>query len=299
MKIAVTTSSFSQKDQRPLELLRSRFKEVRLNPYGRTLAVPEVNKLLSDCVGVLAGTEPYTAEVLHALPALRVISRCGIGLDNVDMAAAAARNILVFSTPDGPSEAVAELTVGMALDLARALSWHDRKLRTGVWEKKLGRLLTGQKVGVVGYGRIGRRVATLFQALGCMVATSDPFVDPSPLPNMPLEALLIWCDGVTLHCPPRAGGVLIGRAELGLMRPESWLINASRGGVVDEEALGEALREGRLSGAAMDAFRCEPYHGPLVDLDQTLLTPHIGSYAREARIAMEMEAAENLIRGLT
>ncbi|MDR1043812.1 MAG: hydroxyacid dehydrogenase [Candidatus Adiutrix sp.] len=298
MKIAVTTSTFAEQDPGPLDLLRANFDEVRLNPHGRTLSAEETVGFLAGCAGVLAGTEPYSAELFAARPELRVVSRCGAGLDSVDLKAAAAKGVAVLNTPDGPSPAVAELTLALALDLARRISLHDRNLRNGAWRKRLGRLLAGQQVAVIGYGRIGRRVAGLFRALGCRVAVCDPYADSGELPNRPLAELLPCSDGLTLHCAPPPGGPLLGRAELALMKPGAWLINAARGGLVDEEALAEALAEGRLSGAALDVFEREPYQGPLTGLDTALLTPHIGSYAREARIGMEREAAENLLRGL-
>lgn len=298
VKVAVTTSSFAAQDAAPLELLRAGCGEVRLNPYGRTLTAAETIDFLDGCAGVLAGTEPYDQAFFQARPELKVISRCGAGLDGVDQQAAAAAFVAVFNTPDGPSPAVAELTIALALDLARGVSAHDRALRGGRWKKNMGRLLAGQKVAVIGYGRIGRRVAKLFQALEAQVAVHDPHVSGDDFPNRPLEELWPWADGFTFHCPPPPGGALVGREQLALMKPGAWLINAARGGLVDEAALAEALREKRLSGAALDVFGQEPYQGPLTGLDDIVLTPHIGSYAQEARIGMEMEAARNLLQGL-
>lgn len=297
MKVAVTTSSFADQDSAPLDLLRSKFEEVRLNPHGRALTEEETIKFLEGCAGVLAGTEPYTEALFAARLELKVISRCGAGMDNVDLKAAENRGIEVFNTPDGPSPAVAELTLALAFDLARQVSLHDRNLRAGAWKKRMGRLLAGQKIAVIGYGRIGKRVAALFKAVGCEVAVHDPYADSGDLPNRPLDDLLSWCDGLTLHCPGIKGGALLDKTKLALMKPGAWLINAARGGLVDEAALAEAL-EKRLSGAALDVFGQEPYQGPLTKLDNVTLTPHVGSYAREARIGMEVEAAENLVRGL-
>lgn len=298
VKIAITTSSFAQYDQTPLDLLRQNFSEVRLNPHGRTLTAQELEHFITGCAGVLAGTETYSAAILEARPELKVISRCGAGIDGVDLKAAALCDVAVFNTPDGPSAAVAELTVALALDLVRRISRHDRELRSGRWTKHMGRLLAGQKVAVIGYGRIGCRVAALFEALGCTVAVHDPYVDSGERPNWPLEKLLSWCDGLSLHCPPPPEGVLIDRTRLAHLGRETWIINTARGGLIDEDALAEALSEQRLSGAALDVFGCEPYQGPLTGLDSVVLTPHVGSYARETRVEMEKEAAENLIRGL-
>jgi D-3-phosphoglycerate dehydrogenase len=250
-KIAVTTSSFAEYDPAPLALLRAAASEVVLNPYGRPLSEAEAREILRGCAGVLAGTEPLGAGVLTARPELKVISRCGTGLDNIDLPLAARLGLKVYNTPEAPAQAVAELTLALALDLARRISSQDRAVRAGAWKKSLGRLLAGQKVGVVGYGRIGRRAANLFKALGCEVAVCDPGLTlpapgaleaaaPEPA-NLPLAEILAWSDGLTLHCPLQPGGPLLGRAELARLKPGAWLINVARGGLVDEAALYEAL----------------------------------------------------------
>ena len=303
LKIAVTTAFFGKHDQTPLALLRSAATEIVLNPHGRTLTASEARILLRGCAGVLAGTEPLVAEVLEDLPELKVISRCGSGLDNVDLDWAARHGLKVYNTPEAPVQAVAELTLTLALDLARQVSTHDRVMRAGIWKKNMGRLLSGQKIGIIGYGRIGRRVANLFIALGCEVSICDPAPAPPDkntpdLPNLPLSELLAWSDGLTLHCPLSGDKPLLGKAELAKLKPGAWLINAARGGLIDEAALTEALAAGRLSGAALDVFTHEPYQGPLTEMDNVVLTPHIGSYAKETRVCMELEAAENLLKGL-
>lgn len=301
MKIAVSTSSFAAFSDAPLALLRERGLEVTCNPHGRSLSEDEAITLLQGCAGVAAGTEPLTARVLASCPELRVISRCGAGMDNVDLAAARARGIIVRGTPDGPTRAVAELTLGYALDLMRHISRMDRDLRAGQWRKRMGNLLQGKVLGIIGFGRIGRAVAELFAAMGCAIRFSDPVVrqDCGQCLGMGLEDLLACADIVTLHASgPGGGAPLLDAERIGLMKQGAWLINAARGGMVDEQALYDALREGRLSGAALDVFAKEPYNGPLCELPQVILTPHAGSYAREARVAMEIETVRNLLDGL-
>jgi D-3-phosphoglycerate dehydrogenase len=270
-----------------------------MNPHGRTMTGPETAELLAGCAGVAAGLEPLGAAVLEQLPELKVISRCGVGVDNVDLAYAEAHGIKVYATKDAPSQAVAELVLGYALNLFRRVSEMDRKLRGGEWKKLMGSLVAGKKVGIVGYGNIGRKAAKLFAAVGCAVAFYDPFAKEADIPGMGLDALLQWCDCLTLHAPKTADGkALLGARELALLRPGALLINAARGGMVDEDALYEALKVGRLGGAALDVFESEPYSGPLTRLDNVILTPHIGSYAKEARIRMELETVENLLAEL-
>lgn len=299
MKIAITTSSFAKFSQEPLDLLHERGIEYVLNDKGRALTEDEAVEILRGCVGVAAGTEPLTRRVMEALPELKVISRCGVGMDSVDRAAAEERGIAVRNTPDGPTLAVAELTLGYALDLLRHVTRMDRDIRAGVWKKRMGNLLQGKKVGIVGLGRIGHAVARLFAAFGAEVAYADPYAQETAYPRKELDDLLGWADMVTLHCPkPQDGSTLLDARRLGLMRPGTWLINAARGGLVDEAALHDLLASGHLAGAALDTFAKEPYEGPLKALDTIILTPHIGSYAKEARIRMEVDTIKNLLQAL-
>ena len=154
------------------------------------------------------------------------------------------------------------------------------------------------KVGINGFGRIGRKVAELLKLLCCEISYCDPFVDNgiSGFRQLTLNELLCWADIVSIHVSSKDG--ILGAGELGVMKPGAWLINVSRGKVVDETSLYNTLSSGYLSGAALDVFEHEPYTGILKDLDNVILTPHIGSYAKEARIKMEMEASENLLKGL-
>lgn len=299
MKIAISTSSFAQYSEEPLRLLEAKGVAHVRNATGRALTEDEAVELLQGCAGVAAGTEPLTRRVMDALPELKVISRCGTGMDNVDGVAAREKGIVVRNTPDGPTLAVAELTLGLALDLLRRVSFMDRETRAGVWKKRMGNLLDGKKLGIVGFGRIGRAVGRLFTACGCEAAFADPFAEDAQSRKMDLDALLAWADIITLHCPkPREDGHLLDARRLESMRKGAWLINAARGGLVDETALHGLLASGHLAGAALDVFAGEPYDGPLARLDNVVLTPHIGSYAVESRIRMEVDAVKNLLDAL-
>ena len=295
-RIAITTSSFAQFSQEPLILLRQAGLEYVCNPYGRNLTEEETIALLRGCVGVAAGTEPLTARVMAELPDLKVISRCGAGLDNVDITAAAKKGIKVCSTPDGPTLAVAELTLAFALDLLRKVTQMDRGLREGAWKKQMGNTLKGKRLGIIGFGRIGQAVGAIFTALGAEIAFNDPVVDSTIYRKMSISELLSWADIISLHSS-RSGGEcsLLAIDQLRKMKPGSWIINSARGGLVDEGALYDLLKSGHLAGAAIDVFEREPYDGPLKDLDNVILTPHIGSYARESRIQMEIDTIKNLI----
>ena len=297
MRIAVTTSSFATYGDEPLRLLEQAGADIVLNPHGRKLTPDETKQLLAGCAGVVAGTEELSAGVLESLPDLKAISRVGVGMDNVDQAAAERLGIKVANTPMGPTRAVAELTVGLALALMRRVCEMDRELRAGTWKKRMGWLLTGKVVGVIGMGRIGQATAKLMRAMGAEVVYADPVAQCADYRCLALDDLLATADIVTLHCSrPAGGGMVIGAREIGRMKSGSWLINCGRGGLVDEAALAEALLEGSLSGAAVDCFDSEPYAGPLTTCPTAVLTPHIGSYAREGRTAMETDAVRNLLR---
>lgn len=297
-EIFISTTTYGEYDITPVKTLEEKGFKVKTNPYGRKLTCKEVVELAADAVGIIAGTESLDKAILEKLPVLKVLSRCGTGLDNVDLETANRLGIKVFSTPDAPSLAVAELTIGLMLDLLRKVSQMDREFRDGKWRKRMGNLLCGKKVGIKGFGRIGKKVAELLMPFGCEMAYADPIVDDGllGLRRLSLEDLLKWADIITIHIGVKER--LIGEKELQLMKKGAWLINTSRGGVVDEGALCEALENRHLAGAALDVFEQEPYAGPLRELDNVILTPHIGSYAKEARIKMEIQAVENLLKGL-
>jgi len=309
-KIAITTTTFGKYDERPLKLLEEYGLEVVLNPYGRTLKKDEVIEFCKGAIGVIAGTEILDIDTLECLTktysqssclrpqTLKVISRCGSGLANVDLDTAKRLGIKVFNTPDAPIVAVAELTVGLILNLLRKVCWMDRNLRNEQWEKMMGNLLNKKKVGIKGLGRIGKKVAELLRPFGCEIAYADPYVSDGLLgmKRLSFDDLLGWADIITIHVSVKDR--LVGEKEFQLMKKGAWLVNTSRGGVVDEKVLYEHLKNGYLAGAALDVFEEEPYAGPIKELDNVIVTPHIGSYAKEARVEMEMQTVENLFKGL-
>lgn len=302
-KIVISTSSFDIANNPPIQHLIEAGFEVVTNPYKRKLSEDEIISLLGqDTIGLLAGIEPLTERVLTSTHQLKVISRCGTGLDSVDLAAAKRHNIAVFNTPEAPAQAVAELTLGLMLATLRQIGLIDRKLRDGEWPRTQGHLLAAQTVGIVGLGHIGRRVARLCQAFEATVVAHDPYLSQAQqgVSLMPLEQFLAESDIVTLHIPYSADTHhLLNKAAFSRMKSGAIIINAARGGLVDEVALYDALLAGHLKGAALDVFEQEPYQGPLLKCDNITLTSHIGSLAKESRHRMEIEAAENLLRGLS
>ncbi|MGB9499236.1 MAG: phosphoglycerate dehydrogenase [Dissulfuribacterales bacterium] len=303
MKIAITTTSFGKFDNQPLQCLNDEGYEVVLNPYGRKLSGHEAVELAKNAAGIIAGTESLDRSVLKNLPCLKIISRCGAGVDNIDLETASELNIKVLNTPFGPTLAVAELTVGLILDLLRKSTWMDREMRAGVWKKRMGNLLFGKKVGIIGLGRIGKMTAQLLMPFGCELGYYDSADDIQGLDNLTMKRLTLndllhSSDIISVHVSGKYEKPLLGDQEFKTMKEGSWIVNVSRGGAIDEDLLYNAIKDGRLAGAAMDVFEKEPYNGPLKNLENIILTPHIGSYAKEARTEMERQAAINLIEGL-
>lgn len=304
MNVFIATSSFGQFNPEPLESLRAGGLQVKMNPLGRPLTEREIVQLAGDCVGIIAGTEPYTRDNLKSLSRLKVISRCGVGLDGIDLDETARMGIAVTYTPEAPTQAVAELTLGLILGLVRHIGSSNVQIRKGTWKKQMGRLLEELCIGVIGLGRIGRRVGDLLRRLDVRVIGYDIQPDHSwarknRVGIVGKEEVLRESDVLCLHLPySKELHHLIGENEMKQMEAGSFLVNASRGGLVDEDALYRVLKSGQLAGAALDTFEREPYEGPLRELENVILTPHIGSYARAGRIKMEMEAAQNLISEL-
>ena len=262
---------------------------------------PPRGELLAACSGarglVTMLTDRVDEELLDAAGAqLAVVANYAVGYDNVDVAAATRRGIVVSNTPDVLTDATAELTVALMLDVSRRLAEGDRFLRRrGEWAWAptfmVGKTLRGRTLGVVGLGRIGREVARLAQALGMEVVYTNRTGPAScELEWLPLGDVLARCDVVSLHCPltPETHH-LIDRDALAAMRADAFLVNTARGAIVDEQALAEALAAGHLAGAALDVFEREPAVAErLLDLENVVLLPHLGSATDETREEMGM-----------
>jgi D-3-phosphoglycerate dehydrogenase / 2-oxoglutarate reductase len=294
--VAVTARSFRQVPGEHQELLRAAGLPVRFAEADRPLDEEELIELVRGCWGLIVGVDPVTAAVLDAGP-LQVVVRFGSGTDNIDLEAARRRRVRVAATPGANARSVAELAIGLLLALARHLVLHDREVRSGSWSRHTGIELAGRRLGVVGYGAVGRQVAGIARALGMEVVATDPVVREADVPLVGLETLLASSDAVTLHAPlaDDTRG-MIGAAELDRMRPQALLINTSRGGLVDEWALAEALAAGRIRGAAFDTFEREPPEGSrLLELNNFVASPHAGGATVEAVTRAGIAAVRELL----
>ena len=300
--ILSTTTSFGKSSPNIIEDLTSRGYHLVTNPFCRKLTEKELRTLLSrhKPIGLLAGTEPITRSVLEdAKGFLRIISRVGVGWDNVDKQTAGNLGIQVFRTAGVLNQAVAELTFGLILSALRAIPLQDRQIRDGVWQKRMGRLLQGKVVAIIGFGSIGQCVGKLISAFDATVLYYDPVsTNVSWAKAVPLYDMLPQADIITIHAD--AQNQILGEKELlSLCKPGVIVVNTSRGSLIDEEVLYKALASGQVAFACLDVFDQEPYSGPLTQLENVILTPHIGSYAQEARIRMEEIAVENLLKALS
>lgn len=303
-KVLIALGTFCESGRRPLDELEASGRPFVINPHKRRLVPEEIVELGRDCAGIVAGVEPYTREVLEALPELRVVSRCGVGVDNVDLHAARERGVAVRNTPDVVVQPVAEMTLAVTLDLMRRLSVQTAAMKAGRWEKHAGSLLAGKTVGVVGLGRIGRRVAEIFAALGANVVGVDPMCNPdwadrAGVGVCDLAHLLEAADVVSVHvAAPLDAPFRLGAAEFAAMRPGAYFVNIARGTYVDEDALYDALASGHLAGAGLDVFSAEPYTGRLLELENLVCTPHVATLTHESRLRMEVEAVLNCLDSL-
>jgi len=299
--ILATTSSFAKASSQVLKDLYQKSFNVVVNPYGRKLTEKELKELLNQYrpIGLLAGTEHVTDSVLKdAKEYLKVISRVGVSWDNVDRKAAEELGIQIFRTEGVLNQAVAELTLGLILSALRAIPLQDRQIRDGVWQKRMGRLFQDKVIGIIGFGSIGQCVGKLISAFDARVLYYDP-VSTNVVWAKPVSIhnLLAQSDVVTIHAD--AQNQILGEKELlSVCKPGVVIVNTSRGSLIDEDALYKALVSGQVAFACLDVFDKEPYFGPLTQRENVILTPHVGSYAKEARIKMEEMAVENLVKGL-
>jgi len=296
MIILCTTSSFFA-DNFPPD-----YKVIK-NPYCRKLSEEEVIGLIKEYKpdGIVAGVECLTRNVLESAGNLKVVSRCGVGLDSVDLDAARELNIKIFNTPDVPVKPVAELTVGMIYNLTRRIESLNSNIKKGKWVKQTGGLVSEKTIGIIGCGRIGSHVARLIEPTGSKILGFDPMLNTHPNCKLvSFDQLIESSDVITLHVPltPETKN-LLNSEVLRQTKPGAIIINNSRGELLDEDTLYELLKSGHLAGAGLDVFKSEPYKGPLAQLENTILTPHIGSSAGNSRIEMESSAVNNLVIGLT
>ena len=302
MKILITTVPFGE-NSNSLKMLEKSGHEFMVNPLNRKLKEAELFDLVGDFDVIIAGTETISRRIMSSAKNLKLISRVGIGLDGIDLSAAREMNIKVSYTPDAPAPAASELTIGFIFSLLRKIHFSDSQLKTGKWFRYFGLGLGQSNIGIIGLGRIGSRVAKILSNfVGIKILGYDldsnkyeplqDIVTPSSI-----DEILSLSDIVTLHIPlNKSTKDLINKENLFKMKRGSSIINVSRGGIINEDDLYKVLKEGLISGAAIDVFEEEPYSGKLLELNNCITTAHMGSMTIQSRSRMEEEAVTEALR---
>lgn len=308
-KVLITPKSFQKYKEKPIEMLEAAGYEVVLNTSGRTLSEEDILEAAKAGVeGIIVGVDPLPARVLEACTDLKAVSKYGVGMDNIDLERAEQLGIKVRNAVGTNSISVAELAVGLMFESARYLSRHIFTVKGFKWDRLMGTELTGKHLAVIGGGQIGKEVAKRCRGLQMEVTIYDPFFnDPEFIEaygvkrTNDFDALIRSADLVTLHLPVTNDTKhMINAGVLAKMKPTSILINTARGELVDEAALYEALKNGRIAVAAQDVYSMEPPEegDPLVSLPNFLLTPHLGAFTKEAVERMAVKSTENLLEML-
>lgn len=303
-RVAVASRSFSR-DARLREELLARYSDVQFNQTGRTLKGDEFVEFLRGHEAAITGLERLDEAVFRAVPELRLVSKYGVGLDMIDLDAARRCGVAIRWTPGVNRQAVAELTVAMMIMLGRRMLPLARDLsgQTGppIWHQPVGRQLSSATVGIIGCGHVGKRVAEICRAIGATVVVHDivsyeEFYRVNGIRAAALEDVLRTADIITLHVPLDASTRdMIGAREIAQMKSSAFVVNAARGGLIDEAALKSALLGGRLAGAALDVYAIEPpVDVELLQLPTVVPMPHIGGSTEESVLAMGRAAIEGL-----
>ena len=303
-KILVAPSTFCGYDDTPYQILKDNGFKIVKNKYKQKLNEDQLLELSKDCIGIIAGTEKYSREILEDLPRLRVISRLGVGMDNIDVEYAIKKNIAIFKTLQSPVLAVAEMAVAHILNILRNVSSSNNNLKNGNWNKEMGSLFSGKTLGIIGLGAIGKELVKICRGFNLNILAYDKFEDKNfadahNIKYVKLDNLLRKSDIISIHLNlSKDTDKLIDENKLKKLKKDAVIINTARGEIIDELALKNHLEKKKIQGAGLDVFTNEPYYGELTKLENIILTPHISSYAKEIRIKMELESSNNLIKGL-
>lgn len=303
--VLITPRSFARLDNRPLIYLQEAGCLIERNKKQTPYSEEEMVEAISGIDALIVGLDPVTEKVLAAAPRLKVVSKYGAGLDNIDLDAATHYGVVVTNTPGANTEAVADLTYGLMLAVGRRIIEAHESVRAGSWESFLGVDLWGKTLGIIGTGRIGRAVAFRARGFNMKVLSYDCSPDHNWAEGCgascsSLEDLMRQSDYVTVHLPlTEETRGLIGSDLLRLMKPSAILVNTSRGGIVDETALVEILKQGNIFGAALDVYCIEPLENKdILSSPRLITTPHISAHSSDSLFEMGMMAADNLVRVL-
>lgn len=300
-KILISAYPFGY-EKKTFEILKKNKIDYELYQSSHLPNSKQLVKLLKNKNGIIAGTEIISKNVLKKLPNLKIISRVGIGLDSVDLNYAKKKNIAVTYTPDAPSASVAELTIGFIFDLLRGIAISNMNVKNKKWDRYLGGDLSKTKIGIIGAGRIGKKVIGFCEKLKFeKIFFNDINLEKKKISRKNIffkskKYILKNSDIISIHVPFSSSTInMIDKKELKIMKKDVCIINTSRGGIVNEVALLKFLKKGLIKGVALDVFTKEPYYGELINHKNCILTPHIGSMSLESRKKMEIQSVENIV----
>jgi phosphoglycerate dehydrogenase-like enzyme len=301
MKIAVTSPSFSSNEVLQDEIYRY-FPNAKLNLEGKRFSKDELISYIKDADGVIIGLELVDEEVLQLCPNLKIVSKYGVGLNNIDLDVCKNKNIAIGWTGGVNRLSVSEMTLGYMLMLARNLYVTSNQLKNGIWNKSGGFQLSGKTVGIIGIGFIGKDLIRLLKPFGCKILVNDiidqdEYYNKNDLQKASKDEIFRNCDFVTIHTPyDESTKNMVNKEVLSSMKKSAFIINSARGGIIDEVALKFALQNNIIAGAAIDAYVEEPPSDKeFLSLENLICTPHIGGNAKEAVEAMGMSAIKHLV----
>ena len=299
IKILISATPFCENSLRPIKLLRKNNIKFDINLKKRRYTENEIKNLIKSYDGLIADVEPLTSKVLRNAKKLKVISRVGIGLNNIDLSYAKKNKINVFNTPDAPTSAVVEFNIGLIFMLIRKISILNMSIKKGKWLKLIGLRIPFIKIGILGLGRVGFSLANALVKLGVKQIYYNDLkkkITNKKIIYKSKDYIFKNCDLVSINLPETKNTKnFIDKKIFNKMKKNSFLINTSRGEIINENDLYNFLKKGFFAGVALDVFNKEPYYGKLKEFERCILTPHVASHTIDCRNKMEIEATENLV----
>ena len=301
--VLILTSPFGKINKAPINLLKKNNINFYSNPKNKKFSRNELLKIIGNYDGIICGTYKIDRGIINKAKKLKIISRVGIGLDNLDLKSLKKNKIKVAYTPDAPTQTVAEYTIGLMIYLLRKINVSRKSLKKGKWLKIFGKNLNETKIGIIGFGRIGSEILKLLKAFHCKdILINDVNLNKKKLKKYSAKqatknTIFRNCNLITIHLPiTKKTKNLVSKKEIAMMRNDTILINTSRGGIINEDHLYDALKKKGIYMAALDVFAKEPYFGRLRKLDNCHCTAHIASMSISCRNKMELEATQEIVR---
>ena len=293
-KVFIATSSFSELTTSVKAIAKKKNFLFKKNPLKKKLTSDQLVKYAKDCNYIIAGTEIYNQKTLDKLTKLKYIFRLGSGIDNLDIDYLKKKKIKFKKSIVTPEIAVAELIVGYIFSIYRHIVEHNNDLKNKIWKKRMGSILNGKTLGIIGYGKVGKYLYKLLKDFGVKILVNDK--KKINIENTNINKLIKKSDIISLNTNLYSKEKLLDKKKLKLCKKNCIIINTSRPEVIDYDYLYLMLKKKKILGAGLDVFMKEPYLGKLTNLDNVILTPHIGSYSKEIRSKMEKEALKNILR---